>query len=282
MTGPSLAELAEALLIDERAMVLSLGGFTVGFAGGTLLLHDRIPVPRFNFATVDRVGQNRLAGFFERALDQYFQRAIRPAFRVPHPVPAYIDQTLRRLGFSPREEPLDVLAGRRIANRPLGYGTAHFADGEDARDLAQLWVGPKESPEFATAVDILCHHPNPGEELRPVVVDENGERLGAALIYRHDDRALFFGISTQPSARGRGVATGLVRYVMRSRLGGRKVTYGLISESARLTRHLARLGFRRLRSMTVYELRAGAELSLPAVPTAGPPHWRPPRSASAK
>ena len=281
MTDPRPAELADALLADEQALVLSLGGFTVGFAGGTLLLHDRIPAPRFNFVTVDRVGASRQTGFFERALDQYFQRAVRPTFRVARPVPPYIDRTLRYLGFAPREDALEILAGRRIAAHVPGCGTAHLADDEDAHDLAQLWVGEKESPEFASALDILRHHPNPGEALLPVVVDDNGERLGAALIYRRDGRALFFGVSTQPLARGRGVATGLVRYAIRSRLGGPRATYALLSDSARLTRHLVRLGLRRLRSMTVYELGADAQLSLPPVPPLGPPHWRPPRSAPA-
>ncbi len=278
MSDSSPGGLADALLGDERAFVLSLGGFTIGFAGGTLLVHDRIPVPRFNFATVERVGANRQTGFFERALDQYFQRAIRPTFRVARPVPLHIDRTLRQLGFRAQEESLDLLAGRRLAAKPAGYGTGRLAGDEDARELAQLWVGEREAPEFATALDILRHHPNPGEALVPVVVDENGERLGAALVYRHDGRALFFGVSTQPSARGRGVATGLVRYAMRSRIGGHRATYGLLSDSARLTRRLTSLGLRRLRSMTVYELCPDAELSLPPVPGAGPPHWRPPRA----
>ena len=105
-----LAELAtEAALEAERQFVLTLGGFALEIPGATLVTHEKIPVPRFNFVQEMGVGRERQTAFFERALDHYFQRALRPTFRVPLPVPDHVDIGLRRFGFRARSAPLVLL-----------------------------------------------------------------------------------------------------------------------------------------------------------------------------
>ncbi|MCI4367196.1 MAG: hypothetical protein L3K08_05550, partial [Thermoplasmata archaeon] len=69
----------EAARAAERGFVRLLGGYTVGLAGGTLLVNERIPVPRFNIVQSVRVARTRQAQFFESALDHYFQRGVRPS-----------------------------------------------------------------------------------------------------------------------------------------------------------------------------------------------------------
>ncbi|HTT45035.1 MAG TPA: hypothetical protein VMH38_03340, partial [Thermoplasmata archaeon] len=81
-TGPTEPEV-EAALATERQFVLTLGGFALELAGATLVTHEKLPVPRFNFVQELGVGRERQTTFFEHALDHYFQRALRPTFRVP-------------------------------------------------------------------------------------------------------------------------------------------------------------------------------------------------------
>ena len=85
----------------HRSFVVALGGFVLEFAGGALVTHERIAVPAFNYVDLDRLAPDRQTAFFERALDHYFQRAIRPSFRARRPVPAHVDRSLRAFGFVP-------------------------------------------------------------------------------------------------------------------------------------------------------------------------------------
>ncbi|MCI4365333.1 MAG: hypothetical protein L3K10_04640, partial [Thermoplasmata archaeon] len=81
-------------LAAERQFVKTLGGFVLGIAGAELVTHERIPLPRFNFVVVGDVSLERGTAFFERVLDHYFQRALRPTFRVLPPVPAHLARGL--------------------------------------------------------------------------------------------------------------------------------------------------------------------------------------------
>ncbi len=100
MDDSSARPAVEAALDAERQFVLTLGGFALEVAGATLVTHERIPAPRFNFVQVEGVGAERQAAFFERALDHYFQRALRPTFRLPEPTPPTSTRGCGRSGSS--------------------------------------------------------------------------------------------------------------------------------------------------------------------------------------
>ncbi|MEM0129589.1 MAG: hypothetical protein QXG65_05465 [Thermoplasmata archaeon] len=277
-TARALSDDAAEVLATERDLVLGLGGLSIGFAGGTLTLHERIPVPRFNFAVVDRLGRERHAEFFERALDQYFQRALRPEFRVPRPVPEHLDAALRRFGFRPRAAPADVLlsnAGGRRAGlaSPLPITVDPEAPSEA---IARRWVGSREVPELATALDRLRFHPNPGEVTVPVEIRAGDRTVASALVYRRNGSAVLFGVSVDPASRGQGHASALTAGILAARPAG-PARYGMISDLPRLTERAAHWGLSCVGSMTVYLLPPEARLELPAPGPPGPPLWRPPR-----
>lgn len=268
---------SERVLNTEVEFVLALGGFALRLPGALLVTHEKIPVPRFNFVVVDGVSPERQTPFFEHALDHYFQRALRPTFRLIPPVAPHLDRGLRRLGFRPRPEPLTLLLEGTASSPSEERLTIRPALDRDLDALAEFWTVAKERPEFRTAVDIAWHHPNPGERLLPVVAERGPELVSAALLYRHGSHAGIFFVSTATGARGQGAASDLVRYVLRERPLGLDARYAIFADSARLERRLETLGFRRALSFTVYELPAGAELALPRPGPPGPPQWRPPR-----
>ncbi len=267
----------EAALEAERQFVLTLGGYALEIPGATLVTHEKIPVPRFNFVQEIGVGAERQAAFFERALDHYFQRALRPTFRVPEPVAEHVRAGLLRLGFSPRPDPLVLLLN--------GTGPRPGADPElevrPARRseldlIASFWTVEGERPEFRSALDVAWAHPNPHERLQPVLACAGDEAVSAALVYRYRSTAGIHAVATRPSARGQGAASDLVRWTVAHAPAGPVARYSLFSDSPRLERRLVSLGFRPARTFWEFDLPATAELSLPPVPPVGPPSWRPP------
>jgi len=268
----------DSALATERQFVLTLGGFALEIAGATLVTHERLPAPRFNFVQELGVGRERQTAFFERALDHYFQRALRPTFRVPVPVADHLDVGLRRLGFRARAEPLVLLladAGVPAAGpAPEGVRPARSSE----LDLiASFWTAEAERPEFRTALDVAWHHPNPGEELVPLLAFRASEPVSAALVYRYGPTAGIYAVATRPPARGQGGASDVVRFATAAAVGGPRVRYSIFADSSRLERRLESLGFRSVRRFVEYELPPGAELALPPAGPPTPPRWRPPR-----
>ncbi len=269
----------EAALTAERQFVLSLGGFAVEVAGAALVTHEKVPVPRFNFVQEVGVGPERQTAFFERALDHYFQRALRPTFRVPVPVGTHLDAGLRRFGFRPRTAPLVLLLD---ASEPTSLPRAPIEVRPARRDeldvLVAFWTGERERPEFRSAVDVVWHHPNPHEQLLPLLAFAAGEPVASALVYRYRSAAGIHAVATKPSARGQGAASELVRYVRERDPVGPAVRYAIFSDSDRLTARLKRLGFRPARAFAEYILPHDAALAVPQPGPPGPPRWRPPRA----
>lgn len=279
MVDEAEARAADAALDAERRFVISLGGFALEIPGATLVTHEKIPVPRFNFVLEHGVGAERQAAFFERALDHYFQRAIRPAFRVPEPVAGYLDSGLHRLGFRARDEPLALLlnesdppdgASEDLAVGPAGPG--------ELDEVASFWTGERERPELRTAIDIVVNHPNPRERLVPILARRGRDAVAAALVYRYGESAGIHAVATRPASRGQGAATALVRFVLTSFPSGPGVRYSIFADSDRLERRLVALGFRRARTFREYELPPSADLAVPPPGVPGPPRWRPPRA----
>ena len=279
--APDREDLAiEAALSSERQFVFTLGGFAYEIAGAALVTHEKLPVPRFNFVQELGVGKERQTSFFEHALDHYFQRALRPTFRVPTPVPPHVEAGLRRFGFQPKEAPLTLMLADRPPTRAAvpAVGT-RVASRSDLDLIASFWTSERERPEFRAALDIAWSHPNPHEKLIPVLATLDGEAVSAALVYRYRGAAGIHAVATRPSARGRGGASDLVAFVVGRDVAGPDAHYSIFADSSRLERRLATLGFRSARSFIEYELPRSAELSFPSPGPPLPPQWRPPRSS---
>ncbi len=272
-----LAELAtEGALEAERQFVLTLGGFALEMPGATLVTHEKLPVPRFNFVQELGIGPERQTAFFERALDHYFQRALRPTFRVVQPVPTHVDAGLRRFGFRPRAHPLVLMMSAGAAPPALGGTVAvRLAEPSEVDLVASFWASERERPEFRTALEVAWVHPNPHERLRAVFASLGGTVVATGIVYRFRSSAGIHAVATTPSARGQGAASDLVAFVLRENPVGPGVRYSIFADSDRLAVRLEKLGFRTARAFQEYELPRDAELALPPPGPPGPPQWRP-------
>jgi len=278
VAGDALALATESALETERQFVLTLGGFALELPGATLVTHEKIPVPRFNFVQELGVGPERQAHFFEHALDHYFQRALRPVFRVPLPVPDHLDRGLRRFGFRPRAAALTLLLSGGTGPTPFNPEISVRPAGRSEIDLvASFWTSDRERPEFRTALDVAWSHPNPHEQLVPLLGFRGDEAVSAAVVYRYRATAGIYAVATRVAARGQGAASDVVGYAVSRATAGPGVGYSIFADSERLERRLVALGFSPVRSFREYELPADAELALPRPGPPGPPQWRPPR-----
>jgi GNAT superfamily N-acetyltransferase len=260
--------------------VLSLGGFALELSGGTLVTNERIPVPAFNYVEGVRVAPQRQSAFFETALDHFFQRALRPSFRVAPPVPVHVDRTLRGLGFVVREDPLVVLASP-TGGRPTANGARVDVDPvgvDEAGTVSAFWTHARERDEFQRGLTVAMNAPNPGQGLVALLAREQGVVVGAGLIHFLDGRAEVHAVSTAPAARGHGVATDLVRRAMGVAEERDAQAIGILSTTPRLARRLAPLGFGEVERLVEYHLPPDAELAIPSPGPPTPPRWRPPRS----
>ncbi|MCI4330650.1 MAG: GNAT family N-acetyltransferase [Thermoplasmata archaeon] len=272
----------ERALREEREFVLTLGGFALEIPGATLVTHERVPVPRFNFVQDVRVGPGRQAAFFERALDHYFQRTLRPSVRIGEPVPAHLDSGLRRFGFRRRGEPHTVLLHARVGGpRAPGGFEIRRARPEEVDSLVRFWTGEAEGDEFRRSLTVAWEHPNPGESLRPLLAERDGVVVAAALIYETERTVGLHAVSTQPSARGQGAATALVAHALAAEIPPSAEVVTISSENERTERRLNSLGFAAARRYAVYELPPSASLQMPDPGPPPPPRWRPPRRPSA-
>ncbi len=270
---------SDAALEAERQFVLTLGGYALEVPGATLVTHEKLPVPRFNFVQATGVGPERQTAFFERALDHYFQRALRPTFRVAPPVPDHLDAGLRRFGFRPREGSLALL----LADAPLGAGPAEGVAVRPARTpeielLASFWSNERERPELRSALDLAWNHPNPTERLVPLLAEVGGAPVASALVYRYRTTAGIHAVATRREARGQGAASALVHYAIEHGTAGPGVRYSMFTDSPRLETRLGALGFHVVRRFVEYELPPEAVLALPTPGPPGAPRWRPPRA----
>lgn len=266
----------------HRAFVVALGGYALEFAGGVLVTHERIPVPIFNFVDEVSVAAERQTAFFERALDHYFQRALRPAFRVVPPVADHVDRTLRRFGFRPSPEPRVVLVAERGTGGPevpADVDVRRAGDAEVAQ-VAAFWTHDRERDEFLRSLEVATGHPNPGERLVPVLARRSGAPVAAALVFTRGSLAEIHAVSTSPAERGQGVATHVVRRLLNGPESEGATHVAIASTTPRLSRRLAPLGFTEAMRQVEYVLPADARLELPDPGPPTPPRWRPPRSPS--
>ena len=274
-------EAIEAALREEREFVLTLGGFALEIPGATLVTHERVPVPKFNFVQDLWIGADRQTAFFERALDHYFQRALRPTFRVPFPTPPHVDGGLRRFGFRPLPDPWTLLVQRAGSRGALSPGPIRVERASIDRidEVTPFWIGDREGAEFRRALQVVWAHPNPGERMSPLLAYERERPVAAALVYTFGPSMGIHAVATQPADRGRGAASALVEHALAHETSPEVRFVSIESDSPRLEKRLLALGFAPARRWTVYELPAGASLSLPDPGPPTPPRWRPPRGA---
>jgi hypothetical protein len=278
-SGPGEPAEIESALREERELVLSLGGYAVELAGGVLVVNERVPVPRFNFIQYIRLHRHRQTTFLEKALDHYFQRALRPTIRAELPVPSFLDESLGRLGFRATGMPWSLLIRRRRAQPNLDRSPyqVRAAVSEELPFLARFWTGPAEAEEFLRALTVALEHPNPGEGLVPGIALKDGQPISAALLHTDRTSVGVHGVVTQPTARGQGAATSLVAGLLDEPLArDRTGPIAMWSDSSRLELHLGKLGFDVATRYAVYELPPDVELALPAAAPLSPPRWRPP------
>jgi len=270
----------ESALDNELHFVLALGGFALRIAGATLVTHERLPSPRFNFVAVHDVAPARQTAFFERALDHYFQRAIRPTFRLRPPVPAHLAAALRQLGLRPRADPLDLLrdAGGRSEAPPLGPAV-RAASPSDLDAVCAFWTTERERPEFRSALEVAWMHPNPGERMRPVLAFNERGAVSAALVYERGCAAGIYAVATRADARGQGAASALVAFARSAEFGASPGGASIFATSPRLRARLEKLGFALAASFVEYDLPRDAELAIPPAGPPSPPRWRPPRGS---
>ena len=263
----------------HRELIFALGGFAYELAGGTLVTHERIPVPSFNFVDGVEVSVRRQTAFFEKALDHYFQRALRPSFRVVPDPPTHVDQTLRRFGFVPAAEPLVFLIAptRSVPAGPAGVEVVEITP-DHAREVASFWTHDRERDEFERALDVVANHPNPGERLQPLLARTGDRPAAAALLYRRGAHAEVDAVATLPELRGRGIATRLVEGALDAAARDGATTLSVLSMTPRLSERLRPLGFAEAGRLVEYRLPADAQLAIPPPGPPTPPRWRPPRA----
>jgi hypothetical protein len=267
-------------LENELHFVLALGGFALRTAGATFVTHERVPSPRFNFVEVHEVAPERQTAFLERALDHYFQRAIRPTFRLRPPVPSHLDASLRHLGLRPRANPLDLLCGHGgTADTAAPESRVRPAALPDLDAVCSFWTAERERPEFRSALEVAWSHPNPGERLRPLLAFDGGRPVSAALVYERGSAAGIYAVATRADARGQGAASALVAFARTPEFAPPDTRLSIFADSPRLRSRLEHLGFAVAASFVEYELPREAQLAISPPGPPGPPRWRPPRAS---
>ncbi|MCI4350940.1 MAG: GNAT family N-acetyltransferase [Thermoplasmata archaeon] len=246
------------------------------------VVHEKIPFPRFNFIQEVDVRRERATGFFEFALDHYFARAIRPTFRVAASAPAHVEGALARLGFQRRACGLTLLhaVAPGTTTAALPSIVVRPARASELDSVVNFFASPPEQLELRRQIEVAWDRPGADESLTPLLALRDGEPVATALLHRHRNTTGLHGVATQPSARGRGVATALVARALRDDLTPSGQSLWLAAEHPALERHLAPLGFHSVASYSVFDLPLNAELSLPPPGPPGPARWRPPRRSS--
>jgi len=266
---------------EERALICALGGYALQLSGGWLVTHERLAGSRFNFIDIGPLAPARRTAFLERALDHYFQRALRPIVRMDPLAPPGIIDSLERLGFEEREAPLQLLV--RGPGSPREMTPRHPVRPltiEELPLLHRLWGGPKELPEIRASLDVAVSAPARGEEVLPVAAIAGSGPVSVGLLHGWNGMWGLHAVATLPGHRGGGWASELTigSWGLCERAHGGRL--GLRLDSARVPSRLAAAGFDSVARYRVFELPGDHALEIPPPGPPQPPRWRPPRASA--
>ncbi|MCI4358113.1 MAG: hypothetical protein L3J95_00905 [Thermoplasmata archaeon] len=270
----------EGVLAAEKAFVLAMGGYSIELSGASLVTHERALAPRFNYVAVDSVGPERQAAFFERALDHYFQRALRPRILLRTPAASHLDEGFRRFGFRRSMDPVALMASASPAGgaRRSGPFTVEALPPSEIGRILPFWGGPAERDELARAFDVLAFHPNPSESFVPLVARGDGTDVSSAILYS-DGRVTGLHMATPaPGEDGMEAAIALADHARLNAAATDRLPVGTLSGDRRLVTRLGQIGYRPIGERSEYVLPRDVELDLPRPGPATPPRWRPPRA----
>ncbi|MGI0129712.1 MAG: hypothetical protein ACREEC_06140, partial [Thermoplasmata archaeon] len=227
------------------------------------------------------VGSQRQASFFERALDHYFQRALRPRVLLRSPAPRHLDEGFRRFGFRRVRERVRLMSSSQSSGLSVGSSPVDVVapPPEEVGRVLPFWASASEQAEISMALDVLAFHPNPSEQFVPLVASRDGRDVASAIAYSDGRVAGFHEAASDASELGRETTAELLLHAARLLLPPKPPTLGVWVRDAALVDRLQRIGFEPVGERIEYELPLDVELDFPRPGPPTPPRWRPPRTA---
>ncbi len=251
-------ELRFLLLREDRALALLFGGYAVEWPGGTLVVNERVPAGRFNFVQDVRLGPGRILAFVEKALEHYYQRALRPTFELPPdpPQPGTV-RALAEAGYLPlgphRSRTLLLREGGELPPSDARYRVRPASEEEHGTFLGFL-AEPRYQMELNRYLEEDVFHPHPGEGTVPYLAWRGTDPVAVALFHEAGPVRGIHIVATDPRYRGQRAASTLVTEVLRAEAGSSPGPCALFREGPGVPRPLRELGFRDVLSFETYGL----------------------------
>lgn len=249
--------LAEGLRVT-RSLALVMGGYAVEVPGATMVVNEKVPVPRFNWVQDVQQSPGRVLAFVERALEHYYQRALRPTFDLR----AGVSQDLlvrclgeahyRSRGPTGRRHLLLRGAAEPPPGRPPSTLEARVAEEEDLDSVVDFLAEGRFREEVWRSLEVVIAHPNPGERFVPYLGWDEGKPVAVGLLHHTAGAAGLHALASLPEARGRGHATSLLNAILRDLSPPARLWMTLEGES--VARPVREMGFETVASFEVFEL----------------------------
>ncbi len=256
-------ELRFLLLREARALPLLFGGYAVEWPGGTLVVNERVPASRFNFVQDVRLGPGRILAFVEKALEHYYQRALRPTFELPPelPQPGTISALAKAGYLSQGPDRCRTVLLREEGELPapdLRYQVRPVSE-EELRTFLGFLAEPRHQMELNRYLEEDVSHPQPGERTVPYLAWRGEDPVAVALFHEAGPVRGIHAVATEPRHRGSGAASAMVAEILRAEARPPGYPWALFREGPGVPEPLRDLGFRVVLSFETYGLGAGPE-----------------------